>query len=129
AGLLSRSRAGSLQLSLSRRTLLTISRAELTDRLDRFLAALPARNRDAAGFAPDARYTENGVALPLGEGLWATADELGTYRHDFLDPASGQAACFATVREGRTRSIFSARIKLEGDGISEAEVVIARPDL
>lgn len=118
-----------MQPQLEQEDLLTVTRAELTDRLDRFLAALPARNPDAAGFAPDARYTENGIALPLGGGLWATADELGTYRHDFLDPVSGQAACFATVREGRTRSIFSARIKLEDEGISEAEVVIARPDL
>lgn len=107
----------------------TLTRAELTNRLDRFLAALPARDRGPAGFAADARYTENGVALPLGEGLWATADELGAYRHDFLDPVSGQAACFATVREGQTRSIFAARIKLADEAITEAEVVIARPDL
>lgn len=102
-------------------------RTSLTAPMDRFLAALPARS-GGGPLAPGARYTENGVELPIGEGLWATADRLGGYRHDFLDPVSGQAACFATVWEGRTHSILAARLKVEGDAVTEAEVVIARSD-
>ncbi|WP_305096888.1 hypothetical protein [Croceibacterium aestuarii] len=68
------------------------------------------------------RYTENGQALPVGEGLWATADRIGPYCHTFLDSDTGQAACFATLTEGRTRSIVALRVA-EG----EIEAVVARP--
>lgn len=109
--------------------LTALGREELTAHLDRFLNALTTRQSPPPGLASDARYTENGVELPLGEGLWATADKMGRYRHDFLDAVSGQAACFATVWEGKTHSIMSARIKVAEDAVTEAEVVIARPDL
>ncbi|MGX7894564.1 hypothetical protein [Tsuneonella sp. HG222] len=70
------------------------------------------------------RYTENGQVLPIGEGLWATADNLGPYRHDFLDADAGAAACFITMREGAARSILALRVA-EG----EIEAVVARPPL
>ena len=68
------------------------------------------------------RYTENGQDLPVGEGLWATADSIGPYCHTLLDPEAGQAACFATLTEGRTRSIMALRVA-EG----EIEALVARP--
>lgn len=68
------------------------------------------------------RYTENGQELPIGEGLWATADRIGPYCHTLLDPEAGQAACFATLTEGRTRSIMALRVA-EG----EIEALVARP--
>ncbi|MXO58951.1 hypothetical protein GRI89_05295 [Altererythrobacter salegens] len=68
------------------------------------------------------RYTENGQVLPVGEGLWATTDRIGPYCHTFLDPDAGQAACFATLTEGRTRSIMALRVA-EG----EIEALVARP--
>lgn len=77
----------------------------------------------------DARYTENGQQLPLGEGLWATADKVGPYRHMFLDEESGQAACFATLTEGSTRSIMALRVRAQGGRPSEIEAVVARPPL
>lgn len=99
----------------------------LTRAMDDCLAALTAR--DTGRFAP-ARYTENGQDLAVGEGLWATADRIGPYRHIVADPDSGQAACFATVTEGRTRSIMALRLALSGDGAtSEIEVLVARPSL
>ena len=39
--------------------------------LDDVLASLVSRHRSAVS---GARYTENGVELRIGEGLWATAD-------------------------------------------------------
>ncbi len=70
------------------------------------------------------RYSENGQVLPVGEGMWATADRVGPYCHTFIDPESGQAACFATLTEGETRSIMALRV---ADG--EIEALIARPAL
>ena len=94
--------------------------------LDEVLAALVSRDpSELAG----ARYTENGIELPLGNGLWATADAVGPYRHAFEDPASGQSAAFTTVTEGATRSIMALRVKAEGGRPTEIETMIARPPL
>lgn len=94
--------------------------------IDDVLAALAScQTTPLAG----ARYTENGVELPVGEGLWATADAIGPYRHAFHDEATGQAAAFVTVTEGSTRSVLALRVKAQGDAVSEIEAVVARPPL
>ena len=82
----------------------------------------------AADFV-DASYSENGQRLPIGEGLWATADKFGPYRHAFLDDEAGQAACFLTLTEGATRSIMALRMTVSGEKIAEIEALVARPPL
>ena len=94
--------------------------------LDAVLAALVLRHRSAMA---GARYTENGVELAIGDGLWATADQIGPYRHDFVDSTNGQAAAFVTVTEGTTRSIMALRVKATGGAVREIEVLVARPPL
>lgn len=94
--------------------------------LDDVLAAFVSRRHSAVS---GARYTENGVELPVGEGLWATADRIGPYRHDVIDSASGQAAAFVTVTEGATRSIMALRVKQTGGAVREIEALVARPPL
>ena len=84
---------------------------------------------DAASALAAARYTENGQALPVGDGLWATTGKVGPYCHLLLDPEAGQAACFATLTEGVTRSIMALRVAAAGDAVSEIEAVVARPPL
>lgn len=76
-----------------------------------------------------ARYTENGQHLPVGAGLWATADKVGPYCHTLLDPEAGQAASFTTLTEGGTRSIMALRIAVEREAVSEIEAIVARPPL
>lgn len=99
---------------------------ELAAGIETVLGALVSRDRAALA---GARYTENGVALPLGEGVWATADAVGPYRHAFLDAVRGQAACFFTVREGATRSIAALRLGFASGAVREIEAVVARPPL
>jgi hypothetical protein len=94
--------------------------------LDDVLAALVSRRHSAVS---GARYTENGVELPIGEGLWATADKVGPYCHTFLDEENGEAACFATLTEGRSRSILALRVKVSDDQVTEIEALVARPPL
>ena len=94
--------------------------------LDDVLAALVSRDTTALA---GARYTENGIELPVGDGLWATADRIGPYRHAFLDSAGEQAAAFATVTEGATRSIMALRVKATGGAVREIEALVARPPL
>ena len=76
-----------------------------------------------------ATFRENGQRLPVGEGLWATADKVGPYCHPFLDEDSGQAACFATLSEGAMRSIMALRVKAAGKRVAEIEAIVARSPL
>lgn len=94
--------------------------------IEAVLAALVSRHRSAVA---GARYTENGVELPIGDGLWATADAVGPYRHEFFDATTDQAAAFLTVTEGATRSIMALRVKGGAGGVSEIEALVARPPL
>ena len=102
-----------------------MARERLKAGLDGVLNAFGSASADFAGTA----YTENGQRLPIGEGLWATADKVGPYCHGFLDEESGQAACFATLTEGSTHSIMALRIGLEAEQVSEIEATVARPPL
>ena len=94
--------------------------------LDHVLGAILSRERTDL---VSARYTENGVELPVGEGLWATADAIGPYRHEIADSAGEEAACFTTVIEGKTRSHLALRVKRESGAVREIEAMVARPPL
>ncbi len=94
--------------------------------LSEVLDAMLSRERSGL---ESARYTENGVELPVGEGLWVTADAIGPYRHQIADSAGGEAACFTTVTEGKTRSHLALRVKREGGAVREIEAMVARPPL
>ena len=98
------------------------SRGPIQARLDEVLDLLgkPEARTRFGGW----RYSENGQVLPVGEGMWATADRVGPYCHTFIDPDSGEAACFATLTEGGTRSMLALRVS---DG--EIEALVARPAL
>lgn len=102
------------------------SRDELYEALDRFLAALDARDPSGLRWANGALYTENNVALDPGDGVWNTLTARGPYDLRFADAAHGQVALFTTVEE--TDAVSPAAIRLEvADGIiAGAEVVVAR---
>jgi len=102
---------------------------ELDVAVSQVLDSFASRDRALAGIEGGTRYTENGQELDIGDGLWATADAVGPYRHVITDPATGQAACFATVTEGRTRSIIALRIAMRRGTVSEIECLVARPAL
>jgi hypothetical protein len=94
--------------------------------LDQYLAALAARDPARLAVSPDLRYTENGTALQLGEGLWQTATGVGDYRIDALDPVAGQIGFIGEVQEGADAVSFALRLKVENARISEIETVIGR---
>src|SRR5262245_58913671 len=53
--------------------------------ITQYLQALTAHDAARLPVTPDVRFTENGVAIPLGEALWQTIGGLGEYRVDYLD--------------------------------------------
>jgi hypothetical protein len=64
-------------------------RACLEGHIDKVLAAMIAHNPGQLMLAKDVRYTENGVELILGDGLWGTAAARGKYNLYISDPGAG----------------------------------------
>lgn len=104
-----------------------MTRFELYAVLDRFLAALNARNPHALDWTAGAYHSENNVMLEIGDGVWGTIDRLGDYQLRFADEATGQVGYFGTVIEPIEESAFTLRLGVNTTGqIAECEMLIVR---
>jgi hypothetical protein len=101
-------------------------RACLEGFINQYLDAMVAHDPSRVPVAPALQFTENDVALRLGEGLWATASARGTYREYFDDPEAEQAAFFGSMQENGHGIALALRLKIENHRVSEAESVVIR---
>ena len=103
-------------------------RACLNGFVDKFLAALVAHDPAKLPHSANAKYSENNVALHLGDGLWATADGLGAYKIYIDDPQRGEVGFYGVVDEDHTPDILGARLKIVNHQATEIEALVARKD-
>jgi len=103
-------------------------RACLNSYVDQYLAALVAHDPSRLPLARQVKFTENGQALPLGEGLWGTASGIGNYKIYADDPQAGEVVFVGTMLENGAPIILNARLKIEIRRISEIETLIARKE-
>ncbi len=101
-------------------------RACLEGLVGQYLQALPTHSAAKLPLAGGARFVENDQPLKLGEGTWITVTALGSYRHIFADPQTGQAAVITTIRENDVPAILDVRLKIENRRITEVESQIIR---
>ncbi len=119
----------------------TCDRACLEGKVEAYLQAMSEGTVSDELFARTARFTENGVELPLGnEGLWATTVSAEGYRLIVPDEVTGQVAALVTVQEQASSSAtgpqrppepvgLSLRLRIDRTGkITEVEQIAARPD-
>jgi hypothetical protein len=119
----------------------TTSRAASCDRaclegwVDRYFAAVIADDPRAVPLAPNVRFTENGQALPLGEGLWKSMKGAGHYRLVVADPDAGQIALITTLVEDHadpargTPALLALRLKVADGRIAEIEQIVERNEM
>jgi hypothetical protein len=74
----------------------------------------------------NARYTENGQELKLGDGMWGPTVTLGNYKLYFAYPQAGQVGFFGTIEEHGHPVILGLRLKIDSKRISEMEVIALR---
>jgi hypothetical protein len=86
--------------------------------LTSYLGALVAHDPKALPLASNARFTEDTVEMPLGEGLWKTASGLGTFRQDIIDVRAGVAGTHVVVQETGAPVLFQVRLKVVSGKIS-----------
>src|SRR5579872_412719 len=101
--------------------------------VDRYIDAMLTHKVSDELFARDARFTENGVRLPLGnEGLWFRIAARGSYRFYVPDVETQQIAYFGTVHEKeRDQTLIDGlvlRLKIVAGHITEVEQLVIRPE-
>ncbi len=94
--------------------------------VNQYLAAMVAHDPSRLQVTPDVKFTEDDVALKLGEALWQTASGLGTYKLYIADPEAGQVAFLGTIRENGTPAALALRLKVDNRKIAEVETVVVR---
>jgi len=102
------------------------NRACLIGVVHSYLDALRHKDRGLAPFAKHARYVENDVEMPLGEGLWGSVGGVSATGLEVADPATGNAAWFGTVEEHGQGAFLALRLKVAEGQITEAEAVVQR---
>jgi hypothetical protein len=102
------------------------SRTCLIGVLHGYLDALGHKDPGLAPFARGARYTENNVEMPLGEGLWGSVGGVSATGLEVADAATGNAAWFGTVQEHGNGAFLALRVKVADGKITEAEAVVQR---
>ena len=111
--------AGAAQASCDRECLAGV--------LDNYLQALISHDPTRLAVTRNVKYTENGVRLNLGDGLWQTAAALPTYRLDVLDDEAEQIGLLGRISENGNNNWFAVRLKVEPDHkVSQIETLINR---
>jgi hypothetical protein len=104
-------------------------RACLSNLMDRYLAALDAHDPKRLPLARGAKFTENTVALVLGDGFWQTIDrgsQSATSRLIIADPATSQVAFYGAATENGHGVLFGVRLKHRAQQITEIEQFVVR---
>ncbi|MFZ1992117.1 MAG: hypothetical protein WAW96_20365 [Alphaproteobacteria bacterium] len=103
-----------------------IQRAELEGFIDTYLKAMLAKDVAALPLARGAKFAEQGQVLDVGDGSFQTVDGLGTYRHLFADPVTGNVGMIGTVTEHGARAMLDLRLRADNGKIAEIETMIIR---
>src|SRR5262245_42239015 len=80
--------------------------------VNQYVDALVAHDPGRLPLAPNARYTENGIELKLGDGMWGPAVKFLDYKFYFADPQGGQVGFFGTLEEHGHPAILGLRLKI-----------------
>jgi hypothetical protein len=101
-------------------------RACLNGFVDHYLSAMLAHDPSRLPVAKTVKFTEDGVPLELGDGLWATAGAVRTYKLYFAEPEAGAVGAYTVVEENGTPAILALRLKVVNRQIAEIETLVAR---
>jgi len=112
----------------------TCNRACLEGYVDQYLDAVVANTPASVPLAPGVRFTEDGVQLVIGDGLWNTMRAKGKYRLFVTDVPAGQVAFFGSIEEDHrdpaqgTPALIALRLKVKKQQITEIEQLVIRDE-
>ena len=88
--------------------------------------ALVARRPQDIPWADVVRYTENGVSMAVGDGLWASVRAKGPDAIHVADPVTGNYAWYGLLFDHDAPAYAGLRVRLSGRRVAEVEAVVAR---
>lgn len=92
-----------------------------------YMEALEQRDPSRVRFAPDVRFTENNVEMPLGDhGLWATITAVKDEGLIAADTTTGGGAWIGHVEEHGLPVYYGMRLLVRDQAIVEVETVVVR---
>jgi hypothetical protein len=99
----------------------------LADVMSAYLQALIKHDAASLPTTRNVKYTENGVRIAMGDGLWQTAAAMPTYRLDLIDEEARQVGLLGRISENGNNNWFAVRLKVEPDRkVSQIETLINR---
>jgi hypothetical protein len=90
--------------------------------MDAQAAHEPAR----VSWAPTVRYTENNVAMMIGDGVWGAATARDQNPLLVADTSTGTVGWYGTIAEHGQLSYYAMRMKVVHHRVSEVEAIVDR---
>jgi hypothetical protein len=112
--------------ALSAYTAVACDRACLIGDVHRYMDALTHHDPSRAPLAKGVTFTENDVAMPIGEGLWGSIGGASADGLELADPSTGQAAWFGLVQEHGANAYYAMRLKVDSGRITQVETIVHR---
>ncbi len=91
--------------------------------IDQYFEAMATHDPSALPVAPTLKFTENAMAIKLGEGVWKTAGE-AKFKRSALDTERCGTVTEAVIDNQGMDTIFGLRLKLEAQSITEVETIV-----
>lgn len=98
----------------------------LTGLAERFMTALAGQRPADVPWARNVKFTENGVGIQVGEGIWGSIRGKSDEALIIPDERNRSVAWYGLIYDHDAPAWAGVRLKLVGARISEAEVIVAR---
>jgi hypothetical protein len=90
------------------------------------MTALAAQKPADVPWAKDVKFTENGVGIQAGEGIWGSIRSKSETALRVADTVSGTYAWYGLIYDHDAPAYAGVRLKMKGAKVAEAEVIVAR---
>jgi hypothetical protein len=101
-------------------------KACLEDIAGRFMTALAGQKPQDVPWARNVRFTENGVGIQVGEGIWGSIRRKSDFGLTVADPATNTVTWYGLIYDHDAPAYAGVRLTVLGRKVSEAEVIVAR---
>jgi hypothetical protein len=101
------------------------TRESLKSITDCFFIALEAHKPSSLPLARNVKYTENGIEVPIGKGVWETVGKT-TFKRGMVDTQKCGTHTQAIIEEDGKSILYGVRLKIDKAKISEIEAIIIR---
>lgn len=98
----------------------------LSNLIQNYLASLRKRDPSELKMTPAVRFVENGVEMPVGEGVWGSITNVAQEGLTVSDPLVGQVGWFGHAEENGIPIYLAVRLRIDHGAISESETIVSR---